>query len=174
MQKEHNNRIRLDLLVHKLPDAKLLRKDCTVLNNTCIRFMYEVCARDKYSSNSVSAQTAVRGLLQGLCDNKPVEDIQTGQVARIAKHANQRSTASEIQERIVSSNVLSSRSICHPTGVTRDHFCAKYSKNYPKTRKHRYQCNTHQLHLEFTKVMGIKRRVSPTPASDLNIVSSWY
>ena len=52
MRREHENILLLESLVRRLPDAKLLRNDCTVLNNASIRFMFEVCARDNYSPDS--------------------------------------------------------------------------------------------------------------------------
>ena len=85
MKREHANILKLENLVRRLPDAKLLRDDCTVLNNACIRLMFEVCAHEHYSSNSVATVDSVRSLLQRLCDNKPVEDLQTGPAARIQK-----------------------------------------------------------------------------------------
>ena len=146
--------------MRRLPDAKLLRNDCTVLNNASVRFMLEVCARDNYSPDSPAAQFALRGLLQRLCDNKPVEDLQSGPAVRIQKHANQRCTTSEIQERITSSNIFSSRKIKHSSSVTRQQYIAEYSKVRPPG-KHRYDCRKHKFKdLSWTRVMGIKRWVS--------------
>ena len=120
MKRDHN--IFLSLEKHRLedPDAKTLWEDIIFLRSSPVRCLYELYRRDGYAPTSEPGKKLMCGLLICMESNKSVEDIH--QPIRMDAKANQniKMSSNHIQELIIHSRALESRSVHHGAAVTKE------------------------------------------------------
>ena len=174
MRDEWTTLLRLIQMALQSPYAENLRRAILFFNSKPIRWLYEFFERDERSVTSESGQRWLRGLLMKRPDNRIVEDIHCRIRNAARANANTRLTALHIQELIMSSNVLESRQVDHPTSVTKETFRAQLRSTRVGQITWRHMAARHKLPHAWTAIMGSKTWHSPTPESGLQSFVAWH
>jgi hypothetical protein len=146
--------MRLENIRLTRPDALALLTDL----DDCapVRMLHMMFERGKFASTYLPARKLLRGMVDALPDNKSVEDLHLEpKLDSKAKH-NRKQRAARIQDKVMNSNSLSSRSINDVAAVSKGEFVAAYkyaSKVYAAAR---HNPSKHLILKSWSKVCGKK------------------
>ncbi len=140
--------------------------------------MFVQFERARWQRESPAAQRWLRALLQTFADNKIVEDVHNVLRADAKANANTRMTRQHIQDLVVHSDVLESRSIAHAT-VPKADFVANFRRALPrsgttKSQAWRSRPQRHRLPEAWSTIMGKRQWVSPTPEAARVPTAAWH
>ncbi len=172
LRADHDHLQKLELLAHRLPEAKELLDDVRDIFCTPVRLLYACYERDKYRVDSLSAKRQLASMLLVIPDTKSVEDVH--QNLRDLQRAGRHMVSSKVNRTraAIHSGVLESRGIPHRK-VTKAEFVARFRERPPSQRKH-FDAQKHKMNTLWTEIFAKRDWTSTTPETFRKVLAAWH
>ena len=120
------------------------------------RVLHILFERDRFKADSVDGRKFLRGSLETMPDEKPVEELHRKIKRDSKKKANRKQRGARIQNAVLDSNILESRSINHKAAVDKAFFVNAYRTTTPSAQTKYFHAKRHKMHKSLSQIMGKK------------------